>query len=179
MKGFSKEVRKYEGIALRDLILGGQDGVVDIIGVILGVAVATANVKFVLIAGFSSAVAEAFSMGAVAYTSGKVLEEYLKNKRKNNSLKFTLIFDMITVFIATLIGGVIPIIPFLPILNLKLNEAIITSLILSLVVLFSAGVLTGRLSNSKNWIRSGFRILLFGAGAALLGYIAGNLLRLV
>lgn len=52
-----------------DVVLGGQDGLVNVLGVILGVAAATSNVRIVLAAGLAAAVAESVSMAAVAYTS--------------------------------------------------------------------------------------------------------------
>src|SRR5258708_3140559 len=55
--------------ALSDVILGGQDGLVNVLGVILGVAAATADTRIVLGAGLAATFAESVSMGAVAYTS--------------------------------------------------------------------------------------------------------------
>lgn len=54
---------------LSDVILGGQDGLVNVLGVILGVAAATAEVRIVLVAGIAAALAESVSMAAVAYTT--------------------------------------------------------------------------------------------------------------
>ena len=54
---------------LADVILGGQDGVVNVLGVILGVAAATESTRVVLAAGLAAAIAESLSMAAVAYTS--------------------------------------------------------------------------------------------------------------
>src|SRR5690349_19081748 len=55
--------------ALSDVILGGQDGLVNVLGVILGVAAATSDTRLVLVAGLAATFAESISMGAVAYTS--------------------------------------------------------------------------------------------------------------
>jgi VIT1/CCC1 family predicted Fe2+/Mn2+ transporter len=55
--------------ALADVILGGQDGLVNVLGVILGVAAASANPQIVLAAGIAAGLAESVSMAAVAYTS--------------------------------------------------------------------------------------------------------------
>ncbi len=55
--------------ALSDIILGGQDGLVNTLGVILGVAAASGDQRIVIAAGFAAAFAESISMGAVAYTS--------------------------------------------------------------------------------------------------------------
>lgn len=57
------------GSPLVDVILGGQDGLVNVLGVILGVAAATHASNVVLAAGTAAALAEAVSMAAVAYTS--------------------------------------------------------------------------------------------------------------
>ncbi len=54
---------------LSDVILGGQDGLVNVLGVILGVAAATADARIVIAAGMAATFAESISMGAVAYTS--------------------------------------------------------------------------------------------------------------
>ena len=54
---------------LSDVILGGQDGLVNVLGVILGVAAATADSRIVIAAGMAATFAESISMGAVAYTS--------------------------------------------------------------------------------------------------------------
>src|SRR5574338_1090814 len=54
---------------LADVILGGQDGLVNTLGVILGVAAATQDARIVIAAGLAATFAESISMGAVAYTS--------------------------------------------------------------------------------------------------------------
>jgi VIT1/CCC1 family predicted Fe2+/Mn2+ transporter len=54
---------------LADIVLGGQDGLVNTLGVILGVAAASSEPRIVIAAGFAAAIAESISMGAVAYTS--------------------------------------------------------------------------------------------------------------
>lgn len=54
---------------LSDIILGGQDGLVNVLGVILGIAAATSDSHLVLVAGLAATFAESVSMGAVAYTS--------------------------------------------------------------------------------------------------------------
>jgi predicted membrane protein (TIGR00267 family) len=58
-----------QSFALSDVILGGQDGLVNVLGVILGIAAATGDSYIVLVAGLAATFAESISMGAVAYTS--------------------------------------------------------------------------------------------------------------
>lgn len=54
---------------LPQIILGGQDGLVNTFGVILGVAAASSNINIVIAGGLAACFAESISMGAVAYTS--------------------------------------------------------------------------------------------------------------
>lgn len=57
------------GELLSDIILGGQDGLVNTLGVILGIAAASADFRIIVAGGLAGAIAEAVSMGAVGYTS--------------------------------------------------------------------------------------------------------------
>jgi VIT1/CCC1 family predicted Fe2+/Mn2+ transporter len=70
------------GSLFRDFILGGQDGLVNVLGVILGIAIATKDPKIVIIAGLAATFAESVSMGAVAYTSAKAEEDYYHSQEK-------------------------------------------------------------------------------------------------
>jgi VIT1/CCC1 family predicted Fe2+/Mn2+ transporter len=54
---------------LSDFILGAQDGLVNVLGVVLGIAAATNDVRVVLVAGLATTFAESISMGAVAFTT--------------------------------------------------------------------------------------------------------------
>ncbi len=61
---------------LRDLILGGQDGLVNVLGIVFGVSSAGGSVQVILAAGLAATFAEAVSMGAVAYTSTLSMRDY-------------------------------------------------------------------------------------------------------
>ncbi len=66
---------------LSDVILGGQDGLVNVLGVILGVAAATSDPRIVLVAGLAATFAESVSMGAVAYTSTLAEADFYESER--------------------------------------------------------------------------------------------------
>jgi vacuolar iron transporter family protein len=68
--------------ALSDIILGGQDGLVNVLGVILGVAAATSDPHLVLVAGLAATFAESVSMGAVAYTSTMADADFYESERE-------------------------------------------------------------------------------------------------
>jgi VIT1/CCC1 family predicted Fe2+/Mn2+ transporter len=57
------------GSWLRDIILGGQDGLVNVLGIVLGATAAGADTRILVAAALAATFAESLSMGAVAYTS--------------------------------------------------------------------------------------------------------------
>lgn len=67
---------------LSEVILGGQDGLVNVLGVILGVAAATSDPRIVIAAGMAATFAESVSMGAVAYTSTQADEDLYHSERE-------------------------------------------------------------------------------------------------
>ena len=67
---------------LSDIILGGQDGLVNVLGVILGVAAATQDARIVIAAGLAATFAESISMGAVAYTSMLAEQDLYHSERE-------------------------------------------------------------------------------------------------
>ena len=54
---------------LAEIILGGQDGLVNILGLTLGLAAAHAANHLIVVGGLAATFAESISMGAVVYTS--------------------------------------------------------------------------------------------------------------
>ncbi|GAB4537390.1 MAG: hypothetical protein Fur0018_28100 [Anaerolineales bacterium] len=72
----------HKGIStLSDVILGGQDGIVNVLGVILGIAAATADTHIVIVAGLAATFAESVSMAAVAYTSTLADADFYESER--------------------------------------------------------------------------------------------------
>jgi vacuolar iron transporter family protein len=74
------------GGKLADIILGGQDGVVNTLGLLLGLAAATTDSKIIIAGGLAATAAETLSMAAVAYTS-KMAERdhYLAERQRESS----------------------------------------------------------------------------------------------
>ena len=77
------QVERHQGISrsnIRDTILGFQDGIVNTLGLVLGVASAVQSTKIVLISGLVTTFAESVSMAAVAYTSTKAAHEFYESQ---------------------------------------------------------------------------------------------------
>jgi vacuolar iron transporter family protein len=214
---------------LRDVILGGQDGLVNILGITLGVIAGGGSRTVLLAAGFAAAITESISMGAVGYTSTVADRDYFVSQlaveeaevRDDPDLEYREITDLyrdkgfsgqlldqvvatitsnrdrwvgtileeerhlqpvgnkdvmrssVVITLATLIGHLIPLLPFVWISR---GPALILALILSAVVLFGVGTYQA-LTRVGSWWKQGARMVVIGLGAAALGFAIGHLLH--
>jgi predicted membrane protein (TIGR00267 family) len=212
---------------LRDVILGGQDGLVNILGIILGVISGGGNRTVLLAAGFAAAITESISMGAVGYTSTVADRDYFATQRAvedaavqdDTDLERQEITDLyrskgfsgnlleqvvgtitanrdrwvgtileeerhlqpvsnsdvlrisVVITVATLIGHLIPLLPFV---WLPRESALVLALVLSALALFAVGAYQA-LTRVGSWWRQGARMVAIGLGAAALGFAIGRL----
>jgi len=77
----------------------------------------------------------------------------------------------VVITIATLIGHLIPLLPFL---WLGRTAALVLAIVLSALVLFGVGVYSA-LTLVGDWRKSGLKMLAIGLGAAGVGFLIGNL----
>jgi len=212
---------------LRDVILGGQDGLVNILGIILGVIAGGGSNAVLLAAGFAAAITESISMGAVGYTSavaerdyyhaeqareaaeidatpdaerqeirdiyaakgfaGDLLERVVGTITANREAWLATMMDeelhlqpiqtpdimrsAVVITIATLIGHLVPLLPFV---WLSRTAALITAIALSAAVLFGVGVYSS-LTLVGDWRKNGLKMVAIGLGAAAAGFLIGRL----
>ncbi len=70
---------------LSDFILGSQDGLVNVLGILLGISAATSDVRIIYVGALAALGAESISMGAVAYTSTVArCRQYLKESTRED-----------------------------------------------------------------------------------------------
>jgi VIT1/CCC1 family predicted Fe2+/Mn2+ transporter len=155
-------------IRLKDVILGGQDGLVNVLGISLGLFAAHAPTRIILIAGLAAGFSEAVSMGAVAFTSARADKEIVRQKTTN-----ALIFSSFIVFSSALIGSLAPLIPFL---FFPIMYSIVIALFIGASILFILGFTNAR-QMGNNKIRGGSEILLIGFISAFAGFAIGLLLK--
>ena len=216
-----------KGNSLRDVILGGQDGLVNILGIILGVFAGGGSTTVLVATGFAAAITESISMGAVGYTSSLAQRDSYQAERRRESNEIDTmpdterqeirdiyaskgfedelleqVVDTITanrqqwlttmmdeelhlqpvesgdilrssfvIFLATLIGHLIPLAPFL---WLPTTTALVVAIVLSALVLFGVGVYSA-VTLVGSWWSSGLRMLVIGLGAAAIGFLVGRL----
>ncbi len=86
---FNNEEHHTRPTLLSNFILGGQDGLVNVLGIILGVSAATSDIRIIFVAALAALGAESISMGAVAYTSTLARRKlYLKEvEREKREMK--------------------------------------------------------------------------------------------
>jgi len=222
------------GRQLRDIILGGQDGLVNVLGLVLGVAAATAQLRIILAAALAATFSESIAMGGVMYTSvlaerdyylamlareqrevdevpdieteevrqifrdkglrGEVLERVVKEITSDkkvwvdvmmrDELHLAPVSDagavrraFVTGF-STLIGSLIPLVPFLfvPLFGLSVTAATIMAVPLCAAVLFAVGAYKA-VTLVGDWRISGLQMTIIGMVSAAAGYGIGRLLH--
>jgi predicted membrane protein (TIGR00267 family) len=222
------------GRQLRDIILGGQDGLVNVLGLVLGVAAATAQLRIIMAAALAAAFSESIAMGGVMYTSalaerdyylsqlakeqreveevpeveidevreifrdkglrGELLERVVKeicsdkkvwiDVMMRDELHLTPVSDKgvvrrsLVTGVSTLIGSLIPLIPFLfvPLFGISVTAATIMAVPLCAVVLFAVGAYKA-VTLVGDWRISGLQMTVIGMVSAAAGYGIGRLLH--
>jgi VIT1/CCC1 family predicted Fe2+/Mn2+ transporter len=91
---------------IRDIIFGLNDGLVEILAVIVGLAIAINIPLFVVISGFIVSISGTLSMGGGAYISTKY-EEYVKKEKRNANR------SAFNVGIMYFLGSMFPLAPFI------------------------------------------------------------------
>lgn len=216
------------GENLRQAVFGFEDGLVNVLGIVTGVAAASQSSSFVILAGIAGAVANSVSMAAGTYLSIKAqIEHYqmevarekreieevpeiereeireiyrkkgfsgkeleIVTKRITSDKKIWLESMMIeelglgngnfpnpisaslVMIAAVVIGSIFPVLPFF---FLPPLAALLVSLILSGIVLFTAGAIKGVLT-SHNWVKSGTEMLIVASLAAAATWLIGSLI---
>ena len=74
------ERKRGTGGLLSGIVLGGQDGLVNVLGIVLGVASATSDQFIVIVARLVATFAESVSMAAVAYASSRAEADHYKRE---------------------------------------------------------------------------------------------------
>jgi VIT1/CCC1 family predicted Fe2+/Mn2+ transporter len=224
---YRPHVHQHRTNWLRDVILGGQDGLVNILGIILGVIAGGGSRAVMLAAGFSAALTESISMGAVGYTSansqrdyyqaqearegreieaspdleqrelrdlyaakgfsGELLDRVVDTITANQETWIGTIMDeelqlqpvetpdilrsAVVITIATLVGHLVPLLPFL---WLARTPALVVAIVLSAIVLFGVGAYSA-VTLVGDWRKSGPKMVAIGLSAAGAGFLVGRL----
>jgi VIT1/CCC1 family predicted Fe2+/Mn2+ transporter len=160
---------------LREVVMGAQDNLTNVLAVVLGVAIGSGDLRAVALAGLAAALAEAISMGGVLYTATRA-ERDLRARSPLGSGEFPSPPGPVVAGLATsasaLVAGIIPLLPFA---LLPMGWAAGTSVAVSLAALFALGTWKGAVTRTDP-VRDGLRFLAVGGLAALAAALLGAIL---
>lgn len=159
---------KYIG----DLVYGANDGIITTFAIVAGVAGANLPTSVVIILGISNVLADGFSMAASNYLARKSEKDYLNNIGESKDEVHNPIKNATATFVAFLIAGMIPLLPYM----IGLKDNVFNYAILSTsIALFTVGSLRAKVTG-MNWFKAGIEMLLVGALAAGVAYLIGDVL---
>jgi predicted membrane protein (TIGR00267 family) len=162
-------VEGFQGVAF-----GTMDGLITILGVVIGVANATGSSAIVVISGLVAGVANAFG-NSIGFYASELAEraEHLHENQHVSSMAEARRSTLLS-FLTSLASMAVPVVPFTLLENLQLAMTI--SLIAALALLFVLGSLVGKLGRENPW-RFGLRYVLLGLAGAALSFVIGDLLK--
>lgn len=160
------KTKKY----LPDFIFGSIDGLVTTFAVVSGVIGASFSPIVILVLGFANLFADGFSMAISNYLSSQSeedLHEYIKEKKP--------FIAATTTFVAFVVVGFVPLIPYIFPLNINNLHKFTASSILTLIAFCVVGYIKGHVTN-KNKLSAAVETLLIGSLAAVIAYIIGYMI---
>lgn len=159
-----------KAVFMRSFVFGAEDGLVSTVGLLSGVATAGVERSTILLTGVVLLAVEAFSMAVGSFLSERSAEEYEVHHEVNPKYSF---MGSLVMFFTYLIAGAIPLSPYV---FADIGQALVISVVLSLIVLFLVGVVTAKVVN-VNVVWNGFRTLLIGSIAIIVGVLIGGLVK--
>lgn len=168
----------------RYFVLGAFDGTLIVLGVVLGAyaaGVASEHMEIILFAGLSAAVALSVSSAVGAYEAERV-EKLLSRASIEKALltdvgeeqaevfRFATLLSALVHAGAPLIAATVPLVPFVIIPDLGM--AVLTSVVMTLSVLFILGAYLGNLVKERVFM-TGMRFVLAGLATAVILFAIG------
>jgi predicted membrane protein (TIGR00267 family) len=165
----------------RYLILGTIDGLLAVLGIIIGLAAATANNEIIIKAALGGGIALCLTNGIGSYLAETAVEygrissvekamlEDLRDTHIEKTAKRKIVRDSIIHGGASFVGSIIPILPFL---IFEDGIAIYASVALCGIVLIGLGLYSGYVS-SQSYIKSVVRMLGLGATIVIVCSLLG------
>jgi len=164
--------------------MGLMDGLITLLGIIVGVGVATDDTKVVIISGLIGGISNSFGTSIGFYTSenaerGQQIEFYKKNKGARKDLQYIHSHSEIlgSTFLSFMAGALAIILPLLPFFLLHdITVSMISSVIISAMLLFILGHYIGKI-NETDRLRSGLKYVILGIVSSAVAFILGEVLR--
>jgi predicted membrane protein (TIGR00267 family) len=150
-----------------------MDGLITILGVVIGIATATQSSGAVVIAGLVAGLANAFGNSFGFYASELAERaEHIQENQHVSSMAETRRSTLLA-FAHSLVSTVVIVAPFV---LFSLAYAMTASLIVALALLFGLGALVGKFSHASPW-KFGIRYVVLGLAGAALSFVVGEVVR--
>jgi VIT1/CCC1 family predicted Fe2+/Mn2+ transporter len=177
--------RTVERALLREVLMGAQDNLTNVLAVVLGVAVGAGRADMVALAGLAAGIAEAISMGGVLYTGTQADRDLDAQAAREGALavgpeagvgrpRLTPFQAGAVTFGAGMVAGLVPLIPFM---LLPLIPAMAVCVAISVAALFGLGTWTASVTG-RSRVRDGVRLVVIAGTAAIAAAIVGAILRI-
>ena len=160
-------LRTFLRYYIGDLVYGANDGIITTFAVVSASAGAGVSAPVIIILGIANLVADGFSMGASKYLSLKSEQSV----EKSGSRKRSPFNDGLATFLAFVIVGTLPLIPFL--IPAAAENAFVMSAIGTAITFFLVGAARSFVIK-KHPLLAGLEMLLVGGAAATIAYLLGS-----
>jgi len=160
-------VKKRFAYHLGNLVYGANDGIITTFAVIAGASGAGFSSTIIIVLGIANLIADGFSMAASKYLSVKSEQSVDQAGSKRRSA----VQDGAATFIAFVLAGALPLLPFL--IPGASEHAFIISAITGGIAFFLVGAARS-LVITKNLFVAGLEILIVGGAAAVIAYGLGS-----
>lgn len=156
---------------IRELVYGANDGIITTFAVVAGVAGGGLPLSAVLIVGAANLLADGLSMGVGSYLAIRAHESVLESQAlpEQEARPFR---HGVATFAAFVAAGCIPLVPYtLPLLWL---DRFVSSILLTMLALFTVGALRSTISNAR-WWQAGLEMFALGAIVAAVAFASGSI----
>ena len=150
-----------------DVIYGANDGIITTFAIVAGAVGASLSARVILILGLAGLVADAFSMGASNYLSGKSEKEVAE--MKDQVYDDHLLGSAVLTFLSFIVAGSLPLLPYI----FGMEAGFIVAVIATAAALFFIGSMIGALVLHRHWLLWGLEMLLIGGMASAIAYGVG------
>lgn len=168
---------KFNPKLLRAAVYGANDGIVTTFAVVAGVAGAGLPHTTVIVLGLANMIADGLSMGLSDYL-GEHSEQRMRKKLKGEFEEEKLWHTGIVTFIAFIIAGSFPLLPYLSgFIGIEIPEdsRFLVAIFTTALSLFLAGSLR-TIKIGGAWVKNGLEMLAIGMIAAAASYSIGWLI---
>lgn len=175
----SGKQEKEHGYGVEGLAFGLADGIICFLGIIIGVAEATQDVRMVMISGIVGGIADALGNSFGFFISQSTergvqiheVEEHGENVRIHSTREVWM--SAALSFMATIVALVILLVPFAFFSGLS---ATISTFLIGTVAMFVLGRYVGKMSGESP-LKTGLKFAALGIAGGTIAYLIGDTLR--